>query len=118
MLLGGLVPSWRTSPEAHSSYSSYCPQIIQGVDILAKKTNAFVIVPDFFEGDTPEHSWFFEQTDENVKKRTEWFTRIGNFALHVEPFWKLSDDLRAGQDGKQFTKIGCVGYCCESMNLI
>jgi len=83
------------------------PQILQAVDIWAKSVNALVVVPDFFNGDVPEYSWFVEKTEENDKKRTAWFIRIGNFALHVEPIWKVSDALTA----EGYKKIGYVGYC-------
>jgi dienelactone hydrolase len=40
------------------------PQILQGADRLAEHTSLLVVMPDFFEGKSPNSGWFPVDTDE------------------------------------------------------
>jgi dienelactone hydrolase len=40
------------------------PQILQGADRLAAHTDLLVVMPDFFEGQSPNSGWFPVDTDE------------------------------------------------------
>ncbi|OJJ66014.1 hypothetical protein ASPBRDRAFT_666603, partial [Aspergillus brasiliensis CBS 101740] len=45
----------------------FCPQILQGADLLAQATNAQAYMPDFLNGEVADHSWLPPDTEEKMK---------------------------------------------------
>lgn len=53
----------------------FFPQTVQGADILATsgKQKHRVLIPDWFEGEPADYSWYPPTTDEHKKKLGEFF---------------------------------------------
>ncbi|GKZ48719.1 hypothetical protein AbraIFM66951_000803 [Aspergillus brasiliensis] len=45
----------------------FCPQILQGADLLAQATNAQAYMPDFLNGEVADHSWLPPDAEEKMK---------------------------------------------------
>jgi len=93
----------------------FFPQTLQGADILAtsdKDRKYRVFIPDFFEGEPADISWYPPQTEDAKQK-------LGNFfQTKAAPPATLSkipgvvadgDKLASGNSG--FSKWGILGYC-------
>jgi len=86
---------------------SFAPQTIQGADIMAASTNSLVIMPDFFKGETLDHSLYPPKSDEDMKKIVEFVNTTANPQKRLDEAIDIAKVLN--KDGK--TKLGAMGFC-------
>jgi len=90
----------------------YFPQTIQGADILAygdKEKPYQVFIPDFFEGNPADISWYPPDNEEKGKKLGEFF---GGIAAPPKTVAKVPGVVEGiGKEFKDIKGWGVVGYC-------
>ncbi|PYH43675.1 dienelactone hydrolase family protein [Aspergillus saccharolyticus JOP 1030-1] len=118
--LGGLK-TYVTGPESASKailviydIFGFFPQTLQGADILAHSSNQKyrVFIPDFFEGDPADITWFPPQTDEHKQKLGHFFqTKAAppNTLPKIPGVVSAANTLAPG--GAQFESWSILGYC-------
>jgi len=90
----------------------FFPQTIQGADILAhadKEHQYRVFMPDFFEGEPADISWYPPDTKEKGEKLGEFFNTKAGPPLHLP---KIKDIIQeASEQNPSITSWGIIGYC-------
>jgi len=84
----------------------FSPQTVQGADLLST-ANAYVILPDFFDGKPLAHDVFPPDTPEKQKSIQNFFGTYGAPPPNADKVSKIVAELKAA--GK--SKIFLVGYC-------
>lgn len=90
----------------------FFPQTIQGADILAhadKEHQYQVFMPDFFEGNPADISWYPPDTEEKGKKLGEFFQTAAAPPKTVAKVNSVISELQAKNAG--IKSWGIVGYC-------
>lgn len=89
----------------------FVPQTLQGADILATgdtEQNYQVFVPDFFEGNPADISWYPPDTDEKGQKLGKWFET----AAPPKHLPKVPGLIKAARERNPNIKSwGIIGYC-------
>ncbi|KAL4821443.1 hypothetical protein BDW67DRAFT_180143 [Aspergillus spinulosporus] len=85
------------------------PQTTQGADILAKRLNALVLIPDFFRGDGAKHEWVPPDTDEKTAALMEFVTTKASFAEAAKSLPSLVDTYKGVFPSVQ--KWAAYGLC-------
>ncbi|ORY18716.1 Alpha/Beta hydrolase protein [Clohesyomyces aquaticus] len=89
----------------------FFPQTIQGADILAysdKDHGYQVFMPDFFEGEPADISWYPPKTEEHGKKLGEFFQTKAAPPKTLPRIPKIVKEL---SESKGVEKWAVVGYC-------
>lgn len=90
----------------------FFPQTIQGVDILAhsdKEHPYQVFVPDFFDGEPADISWYPPDTKEKGEKLGNFFQTKAGPPLHLP---KIKDIVKeASESNSNISSWGIIGYC-------
>lgn len=88
-------------------------QTLQGADILADashETHEYrVFMPDMWDNEPADISWYPPVTDEQKEKMGDWWGRKGDFTKGIEKVNKLLQSLK--KSNPQITEWVCVGYC-------
>ncbi|KAJ4548973.1 hypothetical protein HRR80_008243 [Exophiala dermatitidis] len=90
----------------------FFPQTIQGVDILAyaDKDHPYqIFMPDFFEGEPADISWYPPDTEEKGKKLGEFFQTKAAPPKTVERVKKVMEELKSKHP--HLKEWGVMGYC-------
>jgi hypothetical protein len=90
----------------------FFPQTLQGADILAHADGDHqyqVFMPDFFEGNPADISWYPPDTDEKGKKLGEFFQTTAAPPKAVEKVKSVMKELSSKNAG--ISSWGVVGYC-------
>jgi len=90
----------------------YFPQTIQGADILAygdKERPYQVFMPDFFEGNPADISWYPPDSKEKGEKLGNFFSTTAAPPKTVEKLKSLMEVLK--KEHPEITSWGLVGYC-------
>lgn len=88
----------------------FFPQTVQGADILATsgKQKHRVLIPDWFEGEPADYSWYPPTTDEHKKKLGEFFGK--NPPTRVAPL--VPGFIKAAEEKYPSVKSWAIlGYC-------
>lgn len=99
-----------TPSHAHS----YTPQTIQGADMLAHSTTSLVVMPDYFRGETVDHSRYPPKNDEDKQVIMGFIQTTANPAKKVEETNTYVQALKA-QYGA--SKVGIMGLCWGACGL-
>jgi dienelactone hydrolase len=90
----------------------FFPQTIQGADILAhsdKEHPYQVFVPDFFDGEPADISWYPPDTKEKGEKLGNFFQTKAGPPLHLP---KIKDIVKeASESNSNLSSWGIIGYC-------
>ena len=89
----------------------FFPQTLQGADILAhgdKDASYMVFMPDFFEGNPADISWYPPDTEEKGAKLGEWFKGIAP-PKHLPKVPGLVEAAKKYNENIQ--NWGIIGYC-------
>ncbi|KAB8336769.1 hypothetical protein FH972_021078 [Carpinus fangiana] len=90
----------------------FFPQTLQGADILAtsdKDNDYQVFIPDFFEGNPADISWYPPDTDDKGKKLGNFFETTGAPPKAVARVPKLVDEIQKAHP--EITTWGILGFC-------
>jgi len=90
----------------------FFPQTIQGADILAhsdKEHQYQVFMPDWFDGNAADISWYPPDTEEKGKKLGEFFQTQAAPPKTIERVKKVMEELQSSNPGVK--NWGVVGYC-------
>ena len=90
----------------------FFPQTLQGADILAHADQEHqyqVFMPDFFEGEPADISWYPPDTEEKGKKLGEFFQTTAAPPKTVEKVRSVMKELQSKHAGIRYW--GVVGYC-------
>lgn len=90
----------------------FSPQTLQGADILAtgdKERQYQVFMPDFFDGQPADISWYPPDTDAKGKKLGEFFSTAAAPPKTLERVPKVLDEIQSQRSSIQ--QWGIVGYC-------
>ena len=89
----------------------FFPQTLQGADILAYSDSEKpyqVFIPDFFEGEPADISWYPPDNEEKGKKLGEFFKTKAAPPKTLEQVPKIVQELRESRGVETW---GVVGYC-------
>ncbi|KAH8689561.1 Alpha/Beta hydrolase protein [Talaromyces proteolyticus] len=93
----------------------YWPQTLQGADILATSDpdqKYRVFIPDFFEGEPADISWYPPTTDEHKQKLGNFFaTKAGPPATLSKIPGVVADANKTATTGGGYSAWGILGYC-------
>lgn len=89
----------------------FFPQTVQGADILAHygKENYQVFMPDWFDGNPADISWYPPDTEEKGKKLGSFFQTEAAPLKTIEKLTKVMKELQSNYSGVK--TWGVVGYC-------
>lgn len=89
----------------------FFPQTIQGADILAHsgKENYQVFMPDWFDGNPADISWYPPDTEEKSKKLGDFFQIEAAPLKTVDRVMKVMKELQSNYPGVK--NWGVVGFC-------
>ena len=90
----------------------FFPQTLQGADILAtsdKGKEYKIFMPDWFEGQPADISWYPPDTDEKGKKLGEFFQTAAAPPKTIEKVNRVIRELKSSNPG--VNEWGIVGYC-------
>lgn len=90
----------------------YFPQTLQGADILAygdKEKQYQVFMPDLFEGNPADITWYPPDTPEKGKKLGEFFSGIAAPPKHVKRVPELVAAIKKEYSGLE--SFAVIGYC-------
>ncbi|KAI9711046.1 MAG: hypothetical protein M1820_002484 [Bogoriella megaspora] len=87
----------------------FFPQTLQGADILGQKYKVFV--PDFFEGNPADVSWYPPDTQEKGEKLGNFFKTTGAPPKTAERIPKVVQQLQQMKENAGVEKWGILGYC-------
>ena len=89
----------------------FFPQTLQGSDIVAYsgKDNYQIFMPDWFEGNAADISWYPPDTEEKGKKLGAFFETEAAPAKTIERVMRVMNELKAKNPG--ITSWGIMGYC-------
>ncbi len=90
----------------------FFPQTLQGADILAHsdaKHQYRVFLPDMFDGEPADISWYPPVTEEQQKKMGEWWGKQADVNVGKEKVLKALGKLK--EENPDIEKWIAVGYC-------
>ena len=89
----------------------FFPQTIQGADILAYsgKANYQVFMPDWFDGNPADISWYPPDTEEKSRKLGDFFQIEAEPLKAVDRVMKVMKELQSNYPGVR--NWGVVGFC-------
>ncbi|PSN59196.1 dienelactone hydrolase [Corynespora cassiicola Philippines] len=88
----------------------FCPQILQGADLLAQLTNSQVFIPDLLKGEVADFSWVPPDTEEKMKSFNAFIQGPASIPSAVSAVPTIIRDITERIDGK-ITKWGALGFC-------
>ncbi|PKX96158.1 dienelactone hydrolase family protein [Aspergillus novofumigatus IBT 16806] len=92
----------------------FFPQTIQGADILATSSEQKyrVFMPDFFEGQPADITWFPPQTEEHKQKLGNFFQTKAAPPANLPKIPPFVDEAnKLAPNGKAFESWSILGYC-------
>lgn len=89
----------------------FFPQTLQGSEILAYsgKNSYQIFMPDWFEGNAADISWYPPDTEEKGKKLGTFFETEAALAKTIERVLRVMKELKSNNPG--ITSWGVMGYC-------
>lgn len=87
----------------------FCPQILQGANLLARAIKAQVYMPDFLKGEVADHAWVPPDTEKRRASSTfiEGPASISTAAGAIPAVLKSATE----ESGGKITKWAALGFC-------